>query len=312
MSWLAVEAVCPVFGAATMTTTSFTVTSPEGVLEAGLAASGAVRWVTTDITRPLEFIRRRRDLSPVSSAALGRSLAGAAMLLRIAAKTPARLVLEIRGSGPLGKVMAEADPAGNLRGLVSEPRVDVPHYANGKLAVGAAIGGGILQVLREYDGGGRYHSQVQLVSGEIGADLAHYLQQSEQTSSAVLVGVLTRPEGVAAAGGLIVEPMPGAPESTLERLEENLRGCQEASRLLETGGIQALKQAALAGLEPERRESQPVRYHCRCSRERLLGHLLCLSAEQLADLGLHEEVAQAECGFCGEVYLFQPSELGEQ
>ena len=155
-------------------------------------------------------------------------------------------------------------------------------------------------------------SQVELVSGEIGADLAHYLQQSEQTGSAVLVGVLTRPEGVAAAGGLIVEPMPGATEATLERLEANLRTCQEASRLLEVGGIEALKAAALAGLGPEPRESQPVRYLCRCSRERLLGHLLCLSDEQLEGLGLDEEVAQAECGFCGEVYLFQPSELRPQ
>jgi molecular chaperone Hsp33 len=295
-----------------MTTATFPVVSPEGVMEAGLAAGGAVRWVTTDITHPLEFIRRRRDLSPVSAAALGRSLAGAAMLLRIAVKTPARLVVEIRGSGPLGKVMAEADPAGNLRGLVSEPRVDVPHYANGKLAVGAAIGGGILQVLREYEGGGRYHSQVALVSGEIGADLAHFLEQSEQTSSAVLVGVLTRPDGVAAAGGLIVEPMPGATEAILERLEANLLGCQEASRLLERGGVEALKGAALAGLGAEVNESQPVRFQCRCSRERLLGHLLCLSEEQLAELGVEEEVAQAECGFCGEVYLFQPSELRPQ
>lgn len=295
-----------------MNTSSTSVTSPEGVLEAGLAAGGEVRWVTTDITSPLEYIRRRRDLSPVSAAALGRSLAGAAMLLRIAAKTPVRLVVEIRGSGPLGKVMAEADPSGNLRGLVSEPRVDVPAYANGKLAVGTAIGGGILQVLREYDGGGRYHSQVALVSGEIGADLAHYLQQSEQTSSAVMVGVLTRQGGVAAAGGLIVEPMPGASDAVLSRLEANLAASQEASRLLESGGVAGLKASVLAGLEPELRETQAVRYHCRCSRERLLGHLLCLSAEQLADLALGDEVAQAECGFCGEVYLFQPSELRVQ
>src|SRR5688572_18513595 len=185
------------------------VTSPEGVLQAGTARAGEVRWVATDITGPLEFIRQRRDLSPVAAAALGRSLAGAAMLLRLSTKTPQRLVLEIRGDGPLRKVMAEADPEGNLRGLVSDPQVDVPPYADGKLAVGTAIGSGILQVLREYPGG-RYHSQVELVSGEIGADLAHYLLQSEQTSSAVLVGVLTRPGGVAAAGGLIVETLPGA------------------------------------------------------------------------------------------------------
>lgn len=283
--------------------------SEDGVLEAGTAAGGDVRWVATDVTAPLEFIRRRRDLSPVAAAALGRSLAGAAMLLRFSAKTPQRLVVEIRGNGPLRKVMAESDPEGNLRGLVSEPQVDVPPYPNGKLAVGAAIGDGILQVLREYPGGGRYHSQVALVSGEIGADLAHYLQQSEQTSSAVMVGVLTRHQGVAAAGGLIVESLPGAADAVLSRLEENLGRGREVSRLLEQGGVAALRHTVLAGLEPETHESRGVRYHCRCSRERLLNHLLGLSEEQMEELGIIDEVAQAECGFCGEVYLFQPSEL---
>lgn len=288
------------------------VTSPEGLLEAGLAAGGELRWVAVDLTAPVEFIRRRRDLSPVSAAALGRSLAGSAMLLRLSAKTPQRLVLEIRGNGPLRKVMAEAEPNGNLRGLVAEPRVDLPPYPGGKLAVGRAIGHGILQVLREYDGGGSYHSQVQLVSGEIGADLAHFLRQSEQTPSAVLVGVLTRPDGVAAAGGLIVEALPNASERSLAVLEGNLDGSRDVSRLLEAGGVEELKRACLDGLQAQRRESQGVRYHCRCSRERLLGHLLGLSAEQLEELELGSEVAQAECGFCGEVYFFQPSELRPQ
>jgi molecular chaperone Hsp33 len=295
-----------------MSDSTFHVTSPDGALEAGMAAEGHLRWVAVDLSAPLEFIRRRRDLSPVSSAALGRALAGAAMLLRLASKTPQRLVLEIRGDGPLRKVMTEAEPNGNLRGLVAEPRVDVPAYANGKLAVGKAVGRGILQVLREYDGGGRYHSQVQLVSGEIGADLAHFLQQSEQTRSAVLVGVLTRQEGVAAAGGLIVEALPNAPEAVVARLEGNLAAARDVSRLLESGGVTALKQASLAGLDGQPLESQGVRYHCRCSRERLLGHLLGLSEEQLAELDIGSEVAQAECGFCGEVYFFQPSELRPQ
>ncbi|HXT22453.1 MAG TPA: Hsp33 family molecular chaperone HslO, partial [Thermoanaerobaculia bacterium] len=220
---------------------SIHVTSPDGRLEAGMAAGGHLRWVAVDLTAPVEFIRRRRDLSPVSSAALGRALAGAAMLLRLQSKTPQRLILEIRGNGPLGKVMTEAEPNGNLRGLVGDPRVDVPAYANGKLAVGKAVGRGILQVLREYEGGGRYHSQVQLVSGEIGADLAHYLEQSEQTRSAVLVGVLTRHAGIAAAGGLIVEALPKAPDAVLAHLETNLDGARDVSRLLEAGGVAALK-----------------------------------------------------------------------
>ena len=153
---------------------------------------------------------------------------------------------------------------------------------------------------------------MQLVSGEIGADLAHYLRQSEQTPSAVLVGVLTRQEGVAAAGGLIVEALPKAPENVVADLEKNLAGARDVSRVLEQGGVAALKEACLSGFDPQPLESQGVRYHCRCSRERLLGHLLGLSEEQLEELDIGSEAAQAECGFCGEVYFFQPSELRPQ
>src|SRR4029078_5984920 len=128
------------------------------------------------------------------------------------------------GAGRRETVMPGAHATGSRRGLVGEPRVDVPAYANGKLAVGTAVGRGILQVLREYEGGGRYHSQVQPVSGETGAALAHYLRQSEQTPSAVLVGVLTRPEGVAAAGGLIVEALRKTPESAPAGPETTLHG----------------------------------------------------------------------------------------
>src|SRR4029078_3915005 len=125
------------------------------------------------------------------------------------------------GAGRRETVMPGAHATGSRRGLVGEPRVDVPAYANGKLAVGTAVGRGILQVLREYAGGGRYHSQVELVCGEIGAALAHYLRQSEQTPSAVLVGVLTRHEGVAAAGGLLVAALPQPPEAAGSALQQN-------------------------------------------------------------------------------------------
>src|SRR4029079_9578472 len=130
-----------------------------------------------------------------------------------------------------------------------------------------------------------------------------------QTPSAVLVGVLTRPEGVAAAGGLIVEAMPKARQSASADLERTIAAARDVSGVLEQGGVAALKAACLTGFDPQPLESQAVRYHCRCSRERLLGPLLGLSEEQLEELDIGSEVAQAECGFCGEVYFFQPSEL---
>jgi len=281
-------------------------------LELGLAGGGALRWALADLTEVVQEARDRRDLGPVATAALGRSMAGAALLLRLATKTPSRLMLEVRGDGPILRVLAEADKDGNLRGLVGDERVDVPHYDNGKLAVGRAVGKGYLRVLRELEGGGGYESQVELVSGEIGEDVAYYLAQSEQSRSAVLLGVLGKPSGVAAAGGMIVEVLPGAGEEVIARLESNLAGIAAMagiSELLEQGGTARVVETVLAGLDREVKEVSPLRYRCRCSRERLLQHLVMLTAEDREYLRREDGTIDADCVFCGVHYLFTADDL---
>lgn len=282
---------------------------PGGRLELGLAGEGAFRWAVADLTDVVQEARDRRDLSPVSTAALGRCMAGAALLLRLAAKTPTRLSVEVRGDGPILRVMAEADQEGNLRGLVGHPQVDVPHWSNHKLAVGRAVGKGHLWVRREFAGGGGYQSQVELVNGEIGEDLAHYLSQSEQTNSAVLLGVLGKPSGVVAAGGMIIEVLPGAPEEAISRLEENIFRIKGISELLEEGGIPYVMETVLSGLDREVLEVSPMRYRCRCSRERLLHHLVLLSADDRDYLRREDGTIDADCVFCGTHYIFTPEEL---
>jgi molecular chaperone Hsp33 len=285
-------------------------TENSGRLELGLAGGGSLRWAVANVTGLVEEARGRLDLSPIAAAALGRSLAGAALLLRLATKTPSRLVLEVRGDGPLGQVLAEADQDGNLRGMVGNPVVDLPATPAGKLDVGRAVGKGHLRVLREHGEGGSYQSQVELVSGEIGEDVAHYLAQSEQSRSAVLLGVLTKPFGVAAAGGMIVEVLPGADEAVIERLEQNIAGIPGVSHLVEAGGEEHVIDTLLAGLDREVREVRPLRYQCRCSRERLLRHLVLLSAEDRDFLREEDGAIAADCVFCGSRYRFQPEELG--
>jgi molecular chaperone Hsp33 len=286
-----------------------TATEQGSRLELGLAGDGALRWALVDLTDVVQEARDRRDLGPVATAALGRSMAGAALLLRLATKTPSRLVLEVRGDGPILRVLAEADKDGNLRGLVGDERVDVPHYDNGKLAVGRAVGKGFLRVLREFEGGGGYHSQVELVSGEIGDDVAHYLAQSEQARSAVLLGVLGKPSGVAAAGGMIVEVLPGAGDEVIDKLEKNIAGIRGISELLEQGGTAHVVETVLAGLDREVKEVSPLRYRCRCSRERLLQHLVMLTEEDREYLRREDGTIDADCVFCGTHYLFTADDL---
>lgn len=280
-----------------------------GVLRQGLAAEGFLRWLAADVTELLREVRDRLDLSPVASAALGRSLAGATMMLRLATKTPSRLVLEVRGDGPLGVVRVDTDHEGNVQALVGDPRVEVPHRPDDKLAVGAAVGRGLLKVLREYGDGKAYQSQVALVSGEIGDDLTHYLAQSEQVHSAVLVGVLGRPSGIAAAGGALIEVLPGAPDATLDRLGANLATMPGVSWLLEEGGVERVLDAALAGFDREELERRPLRYRCRCSWDRFLGYLVLLPEDDRRYLMDEQGMVETDCRFCGNHYRFTPADL---
>jgi molecular chaperone Hsp33 len=280
----------------------------EGSLEMGLAGDGWLRYGIADLGDVVEEARERLDLSPVATAALGRAMAASTLLLRLSLKTPSRLVLEVRGDGPLRSVLAETDAEGNLRGTVGAFRVQLPQRPDRKLPVGAAVGAGTLRVVREHPKG-TYASKVELVSGEIGLDVAHYLQQSEQTSSAVLLGVLTRPDGVTGAGGLIVEALPGAPEEVVRALEDNLSALGGVSRMLEEGGSEQVLDGAFAGLDREVLERRTLRHRCRCDRERLRLHLAALSDEERDSLRTERGVIEGDCVFCGVQYVFAPEEL---
>jgi molecular chaperone Hsp33 len=293
-----------------MTTTAATTTPTtpgQARLQTGLGALGSLRWVAVDITSALEEARRRLDLSPIAAVALGRALAGAALVQRIVLKVPSRLVLEIVGDGSLGKIIAEANREGGLRGLVGNPQHPTPEAG---LKIAPLIGKGTLRVTRE---GSRrsYSSQVELVSGELGDDLTHYLEQSEQIRSAVLLGVLVRPEGIAAAGGLIVEALPGTDPEVIDRLERNISHREGVSVYLERGGLPALVEMALHGFDREPLDSLSLEYRCGCDREKLLHQLIPIATQELDALLDERGVCRAECAFCGEIYEYAAEELTE-
>ena len=277
-----------------------------GRREVGLAAAGTLRWVAADISAALEEARQRLDLSPISAVALGRTLTAAALLRRVFLKAPARVVVEVRGDGPLGKIVAEADERGGMRGLVGEPRAETP--PGGDMRIAELVGRGVLRVTRE-ESRSRYSGEVELVSGELGDDITNYLRQSEQIRSAVLLGVLPRPSGIAAAGGLVVEALPGTGDQIVARLEENIRAIEGVSFLLDRGGVPGLARTVLQGLEREVVEVQPLEYRCRCSRESLLAQLRPLAREALEELVDDRGRCEALCAFCGSRYLYAAAEL---
>ncbi len=277
-----------------------------GELRLGVAGRGDLRWAVADVTGPLEAMRRGVDLSPVAAVALGRALAAATLVLRFATKEPGQLVLEVLGDGPLGKVIAEADSRGRLRGLVGEPRVETPE--DGSLMIAEAVGSGTLRVTQESERG-RYSSQVELVSGEIGKDLVHFLEQSRQIRSAALLGVLPRPTGIGAAGGLLIEAFPGVAEEILELLERNIAAIDSVAGSLAAGGTGMLRDQVLEGFDREDLERFPLLYSCRCRRETLVDQIRHLSEQDLDEISDENGRFEAVCAFCGSSYELDRVEL---
>ena len=276
----------------------------------GLSADGTVRGLAAVTTDLVEEARRRHGTLPTATAALGRGLT-AALLLGGLLKTGERLSLEVSGDGPLGCLLADASPDGGVRGFVSRPRTDLPPR-RGKLDVGGAVGRGILCVMRVPAAPGPpYRSIVPLVSGEIGADVARYLVDSEQTPSVVGVGVWVEPDGrVGAAGGYLVQAMPGASDGAIDRLEANIAAAPTPSELVREGlDASAMLGRLMQGLAPRDLERRPVAYRCRCSRERALGACIAMGRDELERVLTSDRRAEVVCEFCGSRYEFLEDEL---
>lgn len=270
------------------------------------AADGGIRAVGAITTRLTDEARRRHKLSPEATAALGRSMT-AGLLMASSMKRPgSRVNLRIRGDGPLGGLLVDAGLDGTVRGYVNNPYVELPPNPRGKLDVGGAIGKGFLYVVRDIGFGYPYSSTVELVSGEIGEDVAHYLVTSEQTPSGLMVGVFVDSSGVTASGGLLVQVLPKAAhdEALVETLESRLMALREFTPLLQAGKtLPEIFQDLLGDMGlfifPE---TQMLRFHCGCSFERVLGALKLLGETELEDMIVKDNGAEVTCEFCGTVY----------
>ncbi|HBT47042.1 MAG TPA: Hsp33 family molecular chaperone HslO [Peptococcaceae bacterium] len=266
------------------------------------------------VARTTDLVERARQLhrtSPTATAALGRLLTGGA-LMAATLKEGQSLTLRINGDGPLGSLVVVARP-GKIKGYVGEPQVELPLREDGKLDVGRAVGRGTLYVVKDLGLKEPYVGSVELVSGEIGEDLAHYFVSSEQKPSAVGVGVRVEPEGkVGAAGGFLVQLLPGAGEAVAELLENNLREAGPVSSLL-AGGLspEDIAHLLLKGLSFKVYERQPLRWACDCSRERLREVLLALGPQELERILVERGEAEATCAFCSRVYRFDRDEVEE-
>jgi molecular chaperone Hsp33 len=275
-----------------------------------LTDDGAVRGVAAVTTALCDEARARHGTFPTATAALGRALTSA-LLLAATGKRDERLSLQFIGDGPLRGILAEATPEGTARGFAYRPKTDVPPR-NGKLDVGGALGAGQLCVMRvPLEGGSIYRSIVPLVSGEIGVDVARYLMTSEQTPSAVAVGVLVGPDGaVRAAGGYLLQGMPGAEPEVLDRLAARVEGMPQPSELVRGGHGPADMLTRLLDDMPGRvLEERPARFQCRCSPTRVRTAILAMGRAEIEALLAEGHPAEAVCEFCSIAYVVREDEL---
>ena len=275
----------------------------------GMAEGGNFRVVAAQTTQTVERAREVLDLAPVATDALGRALTGALLLARLLEKNLRNQAVTLRfhGNGPLGVMIAEGNVAGGARGYVADP---VP--MDPALDVGHAIGEGILTVVRGTPPDGKpYTSQLLLKGGGIAEELTHYLATSEQISSAVLLGVLNRREGVAAAGGVIIQAFPHATEESIARVEQRIKDASPLSTLIDKMAIEDVVATVLQGCDYKQIDESfnvPLSYTCPCTAERALAPLALFSAEELQEM-IDQGGSEVVCQFCGRKYKFTADDL---
>ena len=272
-------------------------------------------WVKAVAISSRDIVERARQIhttTPTATAALGRALTACSMLGNMQKIENGSVTLQIKGGGPLGTILAVSDSVGNVRGYVRNPHVSLLEKYAGKLDVGAAVGtDGMLTVIRDLQMKEPYVGSVELVSGEIGDDVTAYLVQSEQCPSACGLGVLIEKDcTVRAAGGFILQLLPGAPEDVITRLEQAIAATDSVTKMLDAGlTLPEMLRKVTGGMELEFFEPTEVCYKCFCSRSRVEATLVSLGRKELQEIIDEGKPVQVGCQFCDTEYKFTPDDI---
>ncbi len=274
------------------------------------AAEGTVRGFAAVTTELVDKASKIHDLSPIATAALGRTLTAAGMMSRMLKNDKDKLTIQIKGDGPLGGVVVASDSKANVRGYVHNPSVELPLNERGKLDIRTAMGYGYINVIKDMGLKEPYIGFADLVSGEIADDLTYYFATSEQVPSTVALGVLVNKDGVTSAGGFIIQLMPGAEEKTVEMLEKRLIGFPSISKLLSEGSTpEQILNMLLEDMNPKVIEKVPTSFTCNCSRDRMERNLISIGKEDLLEILEDGKGAELQCHFCNEKYNFTHEDI---
>ena len=273
----------------------------------GLVQAAAI--CSRDLT---ERARQIHKLLPVGTAALGRTLSAASLMGNALKGVGASLTLQIKGGGPLGTVLAVSDNLGNVRGYVTNPQVDIPLREDGKLDVGGAVGReGTITVIKDLHMKEPYVGTIDLLGGEIAEDVAAYFVESEQIPTACGLGVLVdRDQSVRAAGGYLIQLLPGATEDTIVKVEGGIMAAGNVSAILDKDDDpEHMLRQVMSDFDLKILETCPVEYRCYCSRQRVERALISLGKDELRQILDEQGHCSMTCQFCDAVYDFSGDEL---
>lgn len=276
-----------------------------------LAYDGQIRAYAVRSTETINEAQRRHYTWPTASAALGRTMSAAVMMGSML-KGADKLTVKIEGDGPLGPILVDTNAMGEVRGYVTNPQTHFDLNSNGKLDVRRAVGtSGFMSIVKDMGMGEFFTGQVPIVSGEIGEDFTYYFASSEQIPSSVGVGVLVNPDNtILAAGGFVIQLMPGTDDETISVIEKRLTEIPPVSKLIEKGLTPEELLYELFGEEHVNiLEKIPVSFKCTCSKERFANAIISLGANEIQDMIEKEGKAEAQCHFCNETYTYSEEEL---
>lgn len=275
------------------------------------AANAQIRAFACTTKELVEKARQAHNTSPVVTAALGRLLSAGAMMGVMLKGEKDLLTLQIKGEGPINGLTVTANSSGKVKGYANVPDVVLPANAIGKLDVGGAIGNGMLSVIKDMGLKEPYVGQTVLQTSEIAEDLTYYFATSEQVPSSVGLGVLMeRDNTVKQAGGFIIQLMPFAEDSVIDKLEENLTKISSVTSLLDAGNTpEQMLEILLEGMEPEITDKMPTAFECNCDKKRVEKALISIGKKELKSLIEEGEEIEVNCQFCNTHYKFSVEEL---
>lgn len=276
-----------------------------------IAADAAIQITVVQTTGMVERARNIHKTLPLATAALGRTLTITSIMGSQLKVDDGSVTVQVRGDGPLGTIVCVADSQGYARGYLQNPAVDLPLRPDGKLNVGAGVGRGQLVVVKDIGLKEPVSGMVGLVNGEIAEDVTRYFAESEQIPSACALGVLVdTDQSVKQAGGYLVQLMPGARDSDIDRLEQNIQKAGAMTAMLDRDmTLEQIAEAILDGFTVHFLDEAEIGYRCNCSEAKVTRALISLGEGELLQMADEGKPAEITCQFCDRVYTFTPESL---